>query len=37
MALCAHRPESPAFFTPCLDCPCAAEVVAELEAQAVPA
>lgn len=33
MSLCRHRPESPSFWTPCTNCPCGAEVQAEMEAQ----
>lgn len=33
MSICAHRPETPGFFTPCRTCPCGTEVAAELAAQ----
>lgn len=34
MAVCAYRPETPGFWTPCRSCPCGAEVKAEMEAEA---
>jgi hypothetical protein len=32
MSVCAFRPETPGFWTPCKSCPCGAEVRAEIEA-----
>lgn len=31
MSICAHRPETPGFFTPCRDCACGEAVRKELK------
>lgn len=33
MAVCAFRPETPGFWTPCSKCPCGEAVKAELAAE----
>lgn len=35
MTVCANRPETPGFWTPCHKCPCGAAVRAEVEAAKV--